>query len=55
VCIRSEYYDAVVTSLRSIPVQTGRFTQQRALRRGFYWLLDADRQRAAGLPAILTV
>ena len=54
VFIRGEKHDALVTSLRSIPIQTGRLTQPRALRRGFYWLLDADRLREARLPAILT-
>lgn len=54
VYIRGESYDALVKSLRSISIQTRRLTQPRALRRGFYWLLDADRLREARLPAIFT-
>ena len=54
VFVRGENHDALVTSLRSIPVQTGRLTQPRAFRRGFYWLLDADRLRETCLPAIFT-
>ena len=55
VFIRGEKHDALVTSLRSIPIQTGRLTQPRALRRGFYWLLDVFNFRPAGLPAILAI